>query len=84
MVIRANETLRSLGCNLVGAVVNHLTSQSGQEYSYGYGYGYGYEHEHDELEDDPAREEQDHDDSPDTDSISILQPKPTTRDSHAA
>ena len=82
MVIRANETLRSLGCNLVGAVVNHLTSQNGQEYSYGYGYGYGYGH--DELDDDPALEEQDHDGSLETDSTSILQPKPETRDSHAA
>ncbi|MCA8991313.1 MAG: polysaccharide biosynthesis tyrosine autokinase [Planctomycetaceae bacterium] len=42
MVIRAAEALTSLGCNLLGIVVNHVEPKSGGDYAYGYGYGYGY------------------------------------------
>jgi polysaccharide biosynthesis transport protein len=42
MVIRAAETLTSLGCRLFGIVVNHVESKHGADYAYGYGYGYGY------------------------------------------
>lgn len=42
MVIRATETLTSLGCPLFGIVVNHVEAKHGVDYAYGYGYGYGY------------------------------------------
>ena len=35
MVIRAAETLRTLGCSLLGVVVNHLTSTDNSGYGYG-------------------------------------------------
>ena len=51
MVIRATESLMSLGCNICGVVVNHLTSDHGGDYSYGYGYGYGYAYGSDDDDD---------------------------------
>lgn len=50
MVIRACENLRSLRCRILGVVVNHLSAESGRDYSYGYGYGYGYNYGSDDLE----------------------------------
>lgn len=51
MVIRAAEALTSLGCPLLGVVVNHLAEGAAGDYGYGYGYGYGYsEYGHDENE----------------------------------
>jgi len=47
MVIRAAESLSSLGCRLLGIVVNHIEPNSGSDYGYGYGYGYGEEYGHD-------------------------------------
>ena len=56
MVIRAVESLRTLGSTLLGVVVNHLTTIDAGGYGYGYGYGYGHDHEHDEHpEKDVAR-----------------------------
>ena len=48
MVIRATETLQTLGCTLLGVVINHLTTTDTDGYGYGYGYGYGHENEHEE------------------------------------
>lgn len=45
LVIRAVEEVRALGLQLVGIILNRLTSQGGEAYygqGYGYGYGYGY------------------------------------------
>ncbi len=42
MVIRAAEALTTLGCHLLGIVVNHVEPKHGGDYAYGYGYGYGY------------------------------------------
>ncbi|MCA9079082.1 MAG: polysaccharide biosynthesis tyrosine autokinase [Planctomycetaceae bacterium] len=54
MVIRAGEALTSLGCNLLGIVVNHVEPKHGGDYAYGYGYGYGYGegYGHDQHEED--------------------------------
>jgi capsular exopolysaccharide synthesis family protein len=42
LVIRAAESLRTLGCDLLGVVVNHLSPNDAEGYGYGYGYGYKY------------------------------------------
>ena len=42
MVIRAAEALAAVGATLIGAVINHVTAETGSDY-YGYGYGYQYE-----------------------------------------
>lgn len=42
MVIRAAEALAAVGATLTGAVINHVTAETGSDY-YGYGYGYQYE-----------------------------------------
>jgi len=42
MVIRAAEALTAVGATLIGAVINHVTAETGSDY-YGYGYGYQYE-----------------------------------------
>lgn len=58
MVIRAAEALTSLGCNLLGIVVNHVEPKHGGDYAYGYGYGYGYGegygHDDDQHQHQPA------------------------------
>ncbi len=41
LVIRATESFQNLGINVLGVVINRLTSEKGEDY-YGYGYGYGY------------------------------------------
>ncbi len=44
LVLRAAEALTSVGCELLGLVVNHVTADRGDEYGYGYGYGdYGHD-----------------------------------------
>ena len=51
-VIRAVESFRSVGCNVLGVVANALSDES-QTYGYGgygYGYGYGYSYGHEEGE----------------------------------
>ncbi|WP_437205581.1 polysaccharide biosynthesis tyrosine autokinase [Planctomicrobium sp. SH664] len=52
MVVRAAEALTSLGCPLLGLVVNHVEPKHGDDYAYGYGYGYGdgYGHNEQDLE----------------------------------
>ena len=42
VVIRATEALEAVGATLIGAVINHVTAETGSDY-YGYGYGYQYE-----------------------------------------
>ena len=42
MVVRATESLGSVGANVMGAVINHVTAETGEDY-YGYGYGYQYD-----------------------------------------
>lgn len=49
MVIRAAESLHSLGCNLLGVVVNHLSGSDAGGYGYGYGSGYEYGAQDDEA-----------------------------------
>ena len=50
MVIRAAEAFTAVEVNLLGVVVNHLTSESsGDYYGYGYNYGYGYGYGHDDA-----------------------------------
>ncbi len=53
MIIRAAESVTSLGANLLGVVVNGLTDSRGE---YGYGYGYGYGEGYGEGHDDPTNE----------------------------
>ena len=69
MVIRATESLQSLGCRIAGIVVNHLTSENGGDYSYGYGYGYGYGYAYGHDEPDESDES-----SPDT-PLSLAPPR---------
>lgn len=47
-VVRAVENLTSLGCQLLGTVLNNLNPEVDGSYGYGYGYGYGYEEHEDE------------------------------------
>jgi len=42
MVVRVTESLAGVGANVLGAVINHVTAEAGQDY-YGYGYGYQYD-----------------------------------------
>jgi hypothetical protein len=42
VVIRATEALEAVGATLIGAVINHVTAETGSDY-FGYGYGYQYE-----------------------------------------
>ncbi len=42
VVIRATEALEAVGATLIGAVINHVTAETGSDY-HGYGYGYQYE-----------------------------------------
>jgi len=42
MVVRATESLAGVGANVMGAVINHVTAETGEDY-YGYGYGYQYD-----------------------------------------
>ena len=41
MVLRATESLAAVGTTMLGAVINHVTTEAGGDY---YGYGYGYEY----------------------------------------
>lgn len=46
IVLRTVDGLRSLGCRMLGIVVNRMTADTENGYySYGYGYGYGYGHD---------------------------------------
>ncbi len=40
LVLRASEALTSLGCELLGVVINSIEPRANQEYGYGYGYGH--------------------------------------------
>jgi len=42
MVVRASESLAGVGAIVMGAVINHVTTKTGEDY-YGYGYGYQYD-----------------------------------------
>ena len=43
MVVRAAESFTSLNINLLGVVLNRISTETGEDgYAYGYGYGYGY------------------------------------------
>ncbi|MEZ6061874.1 MAG: polysaccharide biosynthesis tyrosine autokinase [Planctomycetaceae bacterium] len=50
-VIRAAESVRTHGCNLLGIVVNALSHTEADGYGYGYGHGYAY---HEATEEDVA------------------------------
>lgn len=41
-ILRAMESFRSLGINVIGAIVNRVEASDGGGYGYGYGYGYEY------------------------------------------
>ena len=45
LVLRAVESFRRSGVEVVGIVANHIGSNSSSEYAYGYGYSYGYGHD---------------------------------------
>ncbi|HBN75913.1 MAG TPA: hypothetical protein DD473_08855 [Planctomycetaceae bacterium] len=53
MILRAAESVTSLGGTLLGVVVNGLSDSRGE---YGYGYGYGYGEGYGEGHDDPTNE----------------------------
>ncbi|GIX03924.1 MAG: chain-length determining protein [Planctomycetaceae bacterium] len=46
VVMRAVESYRQAGVNILGFVINHADAAVGSEYGYGYGYGYGYSYGH--------------------------------------
>ncbi len=55
LVLRASEALTSLGCQLIGVVINSTQASGSTEYGYAYGHGeYGH--------DDPVGSDFDHDD----------------------
>ncbi len=43
LVLRAIDTFRATGVQVVGVVANHISGSSGGEYGDGYGYGYGHD-----------------------------------------
>jgi capsular exopolysaccharide synthesis family protein len=45
LVLRAVESFRMSGVEVIGIVANHIGSKSNSEYGYGYGYSYGYGHD---------------------------------------
>lgn len=63
LVLRAAETLSTLGANLIGIVANRVGETGagyyGYGHAYGYGYGYGYGHGEDEDESDDAAADSD-------------------------
>jgi capsular exopolysaccharide synthesis family protein len=53
LVLRAAEALTTLGCELLGVVINAVQPTSSDHYGFGYGYGYGYGHDEHAESDDP-------------------------------
>ena len=53
MVIQAAESVTSLGCHLIGAIANQVSSNCDSGYGYGYGYGEGYGHDEASSSDTP-------------------------------
>ena len=59
LVVRAIEEARAVGLNVIGVIVNRLTSDAGQSYygeGYGYGYGYGAGY-HEASDESPSSQE---------------------------
>ena len=52
MVLRAVESYRATGVNVIGIVANHIAGETDSDYGYGYGYGYGHEYGHGQGHDD--------------------------------
>lgn len=55
MVIQAAEAVTTLGCHLIGAIANQVSSNRDGGYGYGYGYGEGYG---ESFDDEPHSENQ--------------------------
>ncbi|MBX3438841.1 MAG: polysaccharide biosynthesis tyrosine autokinase, partial [Planctomycetaceae bacterium] len=50
LVLRAADALTSLGCELLGVVINSVQPRTSDEYAYGYGYGHG-DYGHNDVDD---------------------------------
>ncbi len=56
LVLRASEALTSLGCELLGVVINSVEPRANKEYGYGYGYGHAAYGHGDEDGEEPTSE----------------------------